>query len=162
MRNFSLLLSFIYCFVFASVSDQNTVAIKWQLSTKKNQSNEYELTATATVPPGKFIYLSAPAETGIESPNTSFSDSSIKAASVSTEKGIRTYKDALFDGAEVQIAEKEIVFNCFFAMGHHYMIIFLLFALVVLENTGFVGFTSVFERYFALFVVDELNLVFFA
>jgi hypothetical protein len=58
--------------------------------------------------------------------------------------------------------EKEIVFNCFFTMGHHYMIIFLLFALVVLENTGFVGFTSVFERYFALFVVDELNLVFFA
>ena len=29
------------------------------------------------------------------------------------------------------------------------------------ENTGFVGFTRVFERYLALFVVDELNLVFF-
>ena len=41
------------------------------------------------------------------------------------------------------------------------MVVFLLFALVVLENTGFVGFTSVFERYLALFVVDKLNLVFF-
>ena len=57
--------------------------------------------------------------------------------------------------------EKEIISNCFFAMGHHYMVVFLLFALVVLENTGFVGFTRVFERYLALFVVDELNLVFF-
>jgi len=109
MRTFSLLLFFIYCFVSTSVSAQNSVAIKWKLSTKKNQTNEYELTATATVPVGKFIYLSAPSETGIESPNTSFSYNSIKAASISTEKGIRTYKDALFDGVEVQIAEKEIV-----------------------------------------------------
>jgi len=46
-------------------------------------------------------------------------------------------------------------------MGHHYMVVFLLFALVVLENTSFVGFTRVFERYLALFVFDELNLVFF-
>jgi len=37
--------------------------------------------------------------------------------------------------------------------------IFFLFALVVLENTSFVGFNRILERDLAIFV-DKLNLVF--
>jgi len=95
---------------FSSVA-QDVAPVNWQLNIKKIRANEFELNGSAKVPEGKFIYFAAPAETGIESMTTAFTDSSIIASAYSAEKELRNYKDPLFDGAEVQIAEKEIVFK---------------------------------------------------
>lgn len=109
MRKICLFLSFIFsAFSFSSFA-QDSATLNWQLSIKKNKAYQYELTATTSIPVGKFVYLSAPAETGIESFVSVFSDSSIKVESLSVDKGLKNYNDPLFEGAEVQIIENNIV-----------------------------------------------------
>jgi len=107
----SLFLSFLFVFSFVSFHSfgQDAPALNWQLSIKKIQDNQYELNMRATMQSGKFIYLSASSETGIEPFSTVFTDSSIKADEFKAEKGRRTYKDPVFDNAEVVIGENEIV-----------------------------------------------------
>ena len=109
MRKYFLYLFIIFNVLTYSSSAQDSSVVKWKLRIQKIQENEYELTATATVPTGKIIYLSAPVETGIESFTTTFSDSSIELLSFIPEKGHHSFKDPLFDGVEVQIAENNFV-----------------------------------------------------
>jgi cytochrome c biogenesis protein CcdA len=109
MRKISLFLSFIFsAFSFSSFA-QDSVTLNWQFSIKKKKDFQYELTATTSIPVGKFIYLSAPAETGIEPFLSVFSDSSIKVEFLSADKGLKNYTDPLFEDAEVQIIENNIV-----------------------------------------------------
>lgn len=106
--------TFLLLFIFLSgrhILAQQSVSITWKVEAERLQSNEYQLHIQGTVPASKFVYLRAPVETGVDSFRIEFFDSSIQKIKFIPKSGVKSIQDPLFEGASMQVGEKELVLH---------------------------------------------------
>ncbi|HLO39212.1 MAG TPA: hypothetical protein VK173_12000, partial [Lacibacter sp.] len=100
----------IVCLLIGYVSiAQDSSFVQWEVSSKKLNSNEYELQFKGKVKPGKFLYLFTKDAEGLDSIAVKFTDSAIvNNGSMQILQGSSSYVDPIFENKNVLIAKQEV------------------------------------------------------
>lgn len=88
---------------------QDSSLVQWKVSSKKINSNTYELELKGKVKTGNFLYLFSGNAEGLDSISINFTDSAItKDGPVKIKRGSKSYADPVFDNKNVLIAGEEV------------------------------------------------------
>ncbi len=113
MRSAILLTLFFICGfspLFSSAQDSSVVV--WSVTAKKTGNNVFDLQFSGKIKHGKFLYLFANKETGLDSIAINFPDSAIiKNGVLQNIDGSKSYTDPVFDLQPVTVAEGEVKFS---------------------------------------------------
>jgi cytochrome c biogenesis protein CcdA/thioredoxin-related protein len=106
-----ILLYIVVLFQFTAAAAQDSLSVKWELSSERKDSSNYLLVFKAVLPIGFHVYFDSTDKELMLYPQISFADASIEkneALQLSTLS--RIYQDPLFDNRAIRIVSDSIMF----------------------------------------------------
>lgn len=109
MRKSILASLLVFFFSGMLYAQDSTPVVNWKVSSKKINSNTYELELNGKVQKDKFLYLFSKTAEGLDTISLHFTDSTIvKSSAVQIVSGGKTIADPVFDNKQVVVADDEI------------------------------------------------------
>lgn len=99
-------LGWIFCYpAFA----QDSIGLRWTVASKRISSTQYQLSFSAAVPEGKYVYLDSSIQEPYMLPDITFTDSSIgRLQRLEIKSAAISFSDPVFDGLKLNIGKDSV------------------------------------------------------